>query len=137
MKKDVGQWAQQCSGYQVNKVHRHTKSPHGSFEVPEKRFVWSHIDLVGPLPPSCGNTWVMTIINQTTRYLEAVPLRDATAQTVAYLLQCVARFCVPGHLTSDRVVQVTSQVWEILAKALGTKLHCTTAYHPQGNGLVE
>ena len=40
----------------------------------------------------------------------------------------------PGHLTSDRGVQFTSQVWEIMAKALGTKLHCTTAYHPAAYG---
>ena len=66
----------------------------------------------------------MTIIDRTTRYLEAVPLRDATAEMVAdaYLLHWVAKFGVPGHLTSDRGVQFTSQLWEILAKALGTKL---------------
>ena len=30
-----------------------------------------------------------------------------------------------------------SQVWEIMSKALGTKLHRTTAYHPQANDLVK
>ena len=139
MNKDVGQWAQQCVSFQVNKVHRHTKSPHGNFQVPKKRFVWSHIDLVGQLPSSCGNIWVMTIVDRTTRYIEAVPLCNPTAQTVAdtYLLNWVAKFSIPGHLTSDHGVQFTSQVWEIMAKALGTKLHRTTPYHPQANGLVE
>ena len=93
----------------TNKVHRHTRTPPGKFNVPDKRFVWSHIDLVGPLPPSCGFTWIMTIIERTTRDLEAIPLRDATAQTVAdaYLLHRVAKFRVPGHLTSGRGVQFT------------------------------
>ena len=124
-------------GCQANKVHHHTKAPPRIFEVPAKCFVWSHIDLVGPLPQSCGFTWIMTIIDRTTRYLEAIPLRDATAQTVAdaYLLHWVAKFRVSGHLKSDRGVQFTSQLWEI--KALGTKLHRTTAYHPAANGLVE
>ena len=109
MKKDVGKWAQQCKGCQVNKVHCHTRTPPGKFNVPDQRFVWSHIDLVGPLPPSCGFTWIMTIIERTTRDLEAIPLRDATAQTVAdaYLLHRVAKFRVPGHLTSGRGVQFT------------------------------
>ena len=71
--------------------------------------------------------------------LEAILLREATAQTVvdANLLHWVAKFGVPGHLTSDRGVQFTSQLWEIMAKALSTKLHCTTAYHPTANGLVK
>ncbi len=139
MKKDIGKWAQQCTGCQVNKVPRHTRTPPEKFNVPDKILVWSHIDLVGPLPPSCGFMWIMTIIDRTTRYLEAIPLRDAKARTVAdaYLLQWVAKFGVPGHLTSDRGVQFTSQLWEIMAKDLRTKLHQMTAYHPAANGLVE
>ena len=123
----------------MNKVHRHVKAPIGQIHVPERRFQWSHIDLVGPLPVSGGNTWLLTMIDRTTRHLEAVPLANATADTVAdaYLLNWVARFGVPSHLTSDRGPQFTSQVWECLNKALGTRMHLTTAYHPAANGLVE
>jgi hypothetical protein len=79
------------------------------------------------------------MIDRTTRHLEAVPLPDATAETVAeaYLLHWVARFGVPGHLTSDRGAQFTGKVWAIMNEALGTKMHLTTAYHPAANGLVE
>ena len=115
------------------------KATPGKFDVPEKHFVWSHIDLAGPLPQSCRYTWIITLIDRTTRYLEAIPLCDVTAQTVAdaYLLHWVAKFGVPGHLTSDREVHFTSQLWEIMERALGTKLHRTTAYHPAANSLVE
>ena len=69
--------------------------------MPEKQFIWSHIDLVGPVPLSFGYTWLMTSIDRTTQYLEAVTLRDVTVQTLTdkYLLQWVAKFGVPGHLT--------------------------------------
>jgi transposase InsO family protein len=40
-------------------------------------------------------------------------------------------------VTSDRGSQFTSKLWTAIAKLLGTKLHHTTAYHPQSNGLVE
>ena len=44
---------------------------------------------------------------------------------------------MPKDITSDRGPQFTSQLWSSFAELLGTKLHHTTAYHPQANGLVE
>ena len=49
----------------------------------------------------------------------------------------IARFGVPSIITSDRGVQFTSQIWQILCKTLRIKHVVTTAYHPQSNGLVE
>ena len=40
-------------------------------------------------------------------------------------------------ITSDRGPQFTSDIWRALSETLGAKLHRTTAYHPQSNGLVE
>ena len=40
-------------------------------------------------------------------------------------------------MPSDRGPQFTSQLWKSITQLLGTRLHCTTAYNPQPNGLVE
>ena len=40
-------------------------------------------------------------------------------------------------MPSDRGPQFTSQLWKSITQLLGTRLHRTTAYHPQSNGLVE
>ena len=40
-------------------------------------------------------------------------------------------------MSSDRGSQFTSRLWASISQLLGTKLHHTTAYHPQANGLVE
>ena len=40
-------------------------------------------------------------------------------------------------MTSDRESQFTSELWSVLSQLHGTRLHCTSAYHPQSNGLVE
>ena len=40
-------------------------------------------------------------------------------------------------MSSDRGNQFTSSLWDHIGKLFGTKLHRTTAYHPQSNGLVE
>ncbi len=40
-------------------------------------------------------------------------------------------------MSSDRAPQFTSHFWTAMAELLGTKLHRTTSYHPQSNGMVE
>ena len=40
-------------------------------------------------------------------------------------------------ITSDRGSQFTSSLWEHMAETLGTRIHHTTAYNPEPNGLLE
>ena len=49
----------------------------------------------------------------------------------------IARFGIPLDMSSNRGPQFTSQLSTAVASFLGTQLHCTTAYHPHANGLVE
>ncbi|CAL1568882.1 unnamed protein product [Knipowitschia caucasica] len=139
LKKDVKTWASTCVACQRAKVQRHVKAPLGPFSVPERRFEHVHVDLVGPLPPSRGFTHLLTMVDRTTRWPEVVPLLSTTAADVAraFIYSWVARFGVPLDLTSDRGPQFTSELWTSVAGSLGVKLHRTTAYHPQANGLCE
>jgi transposase InsO family protein len=56
---------------------------------------------------------------------------------VAFLQGWLSRYGLPSDISSDRGAQFTSDLWADLTTLLGTKLHHTTAYHPQSNGLVE
>ena len=97
----------------------------------------------------CGTTacirFVVNLVNKTTmvdmftRWPEAIPLVDAQTTTCvkALALHWIARFGVPAELTSDRGSQFTSELWATLSQLNGTRLHRTTAYHPQSNGIVE
>jgi hypothetical protein len=79
------------------------------------------------------------MIDRTSRWIEAVPLKDMEAATCAdaFVAAWVARFGVPAQLTSDRGRQFTSAIWTHVCQQLGVQ-HClTTAYHPQANGMVE
>lgn len=139
LKKDVRNWANTCIVCQRSKVHHHVKAPLAPFSVPEKRFGHVHVDLVGPLPPSHGFTHLFTTVDRTTRWPEAVPLASMTSADVAraFIATWVARFGVPSDVSSDRGPQFTSELWSVVAQGLGVKLHRTTAYHPQANGLCE
>uniref|UniRef100_A0AAV2JSQ4 Integrase catalytic domain-containing protein n=1 Tax=Knipowitschia caucasica TaxID=637954 RepID=A0AAV2JSQ4_KNICA len=79
------------------------------------------------------------MVDRTTRWPEVVPLSSTTSADVAraFIYLWVARFGVPPDLTSDRGPQFTSELWTSVAGSLGVKLHRTTAYHPQANGLCE
>ena len=139
MRKMVNQWTKQCLQCQRSKIQTHTHAPLQHFKVPAKRFSHIHIDIVGPLPPSSGFTHLLTIMDRTTRWPEAIPLHDTTTTECARALisTWIARFGVPLDMTSDRGPQFTSAMWSIISSQLGIQLHCTTAYHPQANGLVK
>ena len=139
MRKQVSSWVKQCHHCQSSKVHKHTKSPLEEFSVPAKRFSHINVDIVGPLPFSSGFTYLLTIIDRNTRWPEAIPLRGITSSECvqALISGWIARFGVPGDISSDRGSQFTSSLWNDLAHRLGVKLHHTSAYHPQANGMIE
>ena len=74
LNKQVGIWARACMPCQTSKVHWHIKAPFQTFHVPCRHFDHIHIYLVGPLPPSKGFTHLLTIVDRSTRWPEAVPL---------------------------------------------------------------
>ena len=136
---DVRRWARACMQCQRSKIHRHTTAPPGTFATPDARFDRVHIDLVGPLPPSNGFVYLLTCVDRFTRWPEAIPLVDCTAETVAqaFVQVWISRFGTPSTVTTDRGRQFESRLWRALTQLLGTKHMHTTAYHPIANGLVE
>ena len=139
MNKDITKWTRECVECQKSKVQRHTKAAIQSFTQPKRRFDHINIDIVGPLPSSQGYTCLLTAVDRFTRWPEAIPMPDATAVSCARALaqSWFSRFGVPTDMSSDRGKQFTSAIWAQISKLLGIKLHFTTAYHPQANGMVE
>ena len=137
--RDIRMWAKTCLKCQKCKVNRHTKTPLGTFTTPDARFDHVHIDIVGPLPPSEGHSYLLTCVDRYTRWPEAFPMGDITAETVArtFVTHWVARFGAPSTITTDRGRQFESRLFHALATQLGTTRIRTTAYHPASNGLVE
>ena len=139
MKKDITHRCNECLSCQASKIQRHYRAPVEAIPVPPRRFTHVHVDIVDPLPTSRGYTYLLTILDRTTRWPEAVPLQDITAASCAraFMTGWVARFGVPLQMTSDRGRQFISSLWSEMARSLGTQLHRTTSYHPQANGMVE
>ncbi|KFD60560.1 hypothetical protein M514_27264 [Trichuris suis] len=137
--KDVRLWARLCLTCQRTKIQRHVRTPPKYFAVPDSRFDHVHVDIVGPLPPSRGYTYLLTMVDCFTRWPEAVPLTNCKAETVArgFTTAWISRFGLPSIITTDQGRQFQSSLWLALAKFLGIQLAPTSAYHPQANGLIE
>ena len=92
---------------QTSKVARHIRTPLRQFELPHRRFDDINVDLVGPLPPSQGFGYLLTIVDWFTRWLEAIPLADVSSITCAraFLFHWVSRFGLPINISSDREIQ--------------------------------
>ncbi len=140
LSSQVAAWCRDCQQCQQPKVTRQPAAAPQAIANPIQRFSHLHIDLVGPLPPSSGGeTHLLTILDRSTRWPEAIPLRSTSAESCATALVSgwVARFRVPQQITSDRGSQFTSSVWDSLMRRLGVKSRLTTPYHPQSNGAIE
>ncbi len=124
---------------QAAKITRHNKAPLQTFQVPSQKFQHIKVVLVGPLTPSHGYTYLFTVVDRFSRWAEAFPLVESSAQPCgeALIHGWVSRFGVPADISSDRGAQFTSHLWDAMTNGLGTTLHHTTADHPQSNGLVE
>ncbi|GFV91761.1 retrovirus-related Pol polyprotein from transposon 297 [Trichonephila clavipes] len=136
---DVTKWARHCLACQKSKIHRHTRSPLSSFQEPSQRFDHVHLYLIGPLPPSNGYTYCLTMIDRFSKWPEAQPLKDITAEAVAeaFFSSWVSRFGTPAILTTDRGRKFESSLFKALSKLLGVQKCRTTGYHPQANGMIE
>ena len=136
---DVRRWARSCIPCQRAKINKHTAAPLSSFPTPNTRFDVVHIDLVGPLPPSQGYSYLLTCVDRFTRWPEVLPIKDISAETVAkaFISGWISRFGVPSTIVTDRGCQFESTLWSHLMSFLGTKCSRTTSYHPQSNGMVE
>jgi hypothetical protein len=105
-------------------------------EGPAQRW---HIDLVSMAKSNRGNGKLCVAVDALSRWVEAAPLPDASATTVAeFVLERIfLRHGTPLQLHSDQGKEFENQLVKRLAAVVGTRKTATTAYHPQGNGLCE
>ncbi|GJY52983.1 putative reverse transcriptase domain-containing protein, partial [Tanacetum coccineum] len=99
------------------------------------------MDLVTKLPrSSSGYDSIWVIVDRLTKSTHFLPIReDYKMEKLAriYINEIVARHGVPVSIISDRDGRFASHLWQALQKALGTKLHMSTAYHPETDGQSE
>lgn len=98
------------------------------------------MDFVTGLPPSEGNTTILTVVERFAKAVHFIPLPKlpSALETADLLVLHVFRLHgIPVDVVSDRGPQFASQVWKAFCRALGAKVSLSSGYHPQTNRQTE
>lgn len=97
-----------------------------------------NLDFKGPLPSVSRNRYLLTIVDEFSRFPFAIPCPDISATTVISCLQSLfSLFGLPAYVHSDRGASFMSSDLKNFLHSQGVATSRTTAYNPQGNGQVE
>ena len=139
--KDVHDYVNACSVCASNKVSH--QRPAGELRpLPIPRRPWSHIsmDFVTGLPPSNGNTVVLTVVDRLSKMvhfiaLPKLPSAKETAEVMMFNVFKIHGF--PEDIVSDRGPQFISRFWKEFCSLLGATVSLSSGFHPQTNGQSE
>jgi len=105
---------------QKGKIIHHNRAPLQRFSLPSEIFFHIHADIIGPLPPSNGYRYLLTVIDRFTRWVTATPMKEVTAASTAdaFMQGWIQYYGVPKILSTDRGTQFMSQLWKELMRFL-------------------
>lgn len=98
------------------------------------------MDFITGLPPSRGYTVIMVVVDRLSKYAHFAPLPtkfDVIRVTHLFINNVVQHHGFPKTLVSDRDPVFSNATWEEMHRLSGTKLHFSTAYHPQSDCQTE
>lgn len=116
------------------------KAPMQIGKLADMPFQHISVDLIGEIvPPSkAGHRWVLTIVDNCTRYVEAITLKKIDTITVYEALETfMLRMGFCETISSDNGSQFTSDLMEQILKQLKIFHIRCSPYHAQSNGIVE
>lgn len=139
MRTQVEQFVKTCDLCQKRKIPNQRKlgllNPISPSITPFSRL---QLDFIGPLIPSYGKEYILTITDVATKFSFTYPLKTADAQSVSKcLLDLITQYGMFQIIQSDRGTTFTSKIIQHLVLALGACQIFSSAYMPQINGLVE
>ena len=139
MRVDITNHIQQCVQCAQVRGTIAGPSPMQEFPIPSEPWETAAIDLL-KLPRSHqGSSYVLVAVDYFSKYAILVPLAQKTADVVAKALvdNVFCKYNIPKTLLSDNGTEFKNEVVENVCKIYKIDQCFTTAYHPQGNGLVE
>ena len=138
LRKDVSAFVKSCHPCQLAKQSRTVSPGIGQFDVPDKRFSFIHLDIVGPLPVSEGYKFLLTIYDRCSRWTEAYPLaRDSSEEVCRAFMEWTSRFGLCQVAMSDNGNAFVANLFQDVLKSFGVEVRFSPVYHPATNGAIE
>ncbi|XP_037833528.1 uncharacterized protein LOC112450623 isoform X3 [Kryptolebias marmoratus] len=141
MTRDVREFIAACPQCAQAKVPRHR--PAGLLRpLPIPSRPWSHVsmDFITGLPPSAGNSVILTIVDRFSKMVHLVPLKKlpSSKEMAGIMAKEVFRLHgIPKDIVSDRGPQFVSRFWREFCKLLGISVSLSSGFHPQTDGQTE
>ena len=141
LKSDVSRFCKSCHTCQmVGKPNQTIPKAHlqpiPAFDEPFSRII---IDCGGPLPKTkSGNEYLHTIMCASTRFPEAIPLRNIKTKNIVKALVKFFTFVgLPKSVQSDQGSNVMSGIFQQVMHELGITQYKSSPYHPESQGALE
>ena len=141
LKSDVSQFCKSCHTCQmVGKPNQTIPKAHlqpiPAFDEPFSRII---IDCVGPLPKTkAGHEYLLTIMCASTRFPEAIPLRNIKTKNIVKALVKFFTFVgLPKSVQSDQGSNFMSGIFQQVMHELGITQFKSSPYHPESQGALE
>ena len=141
LKSDVSKYCKtyhtcQMVGKPNQTIPKAKLQPIPAFDEP---FIRILIDCVGSLPRTkSGNEYLLTIMCTSTRFPEAIPLRNIkTKSIVKALIKFFTFVGLPKSVQSDQGSNFMSGIFQQVMHELGIKQYRSSAYHPESQGALE
>ena len=141
LKSDVSQHCKSCHTCQMvgkpnQTIPKANLQPIPAFDEPFSRII---IDCVGPLPKTkSGCQYLLTIMCASTRFPEAIPLRNIKTKTIVKaLVKFFTLVGLPKSIQSDQGSNFMSGTFQQVMHELGIKQYKSSAYHPESQGALE
>lgn len=140
MRQDVEWYVKQCASCAATKhgnrsIRAHLQQYHAG--CPMERI---HMDILGPFPESDrGNKYILVIMDQFTKWVEAYPVPDQSAETTArtLVMECLSKIGAPLAIHTDQGRNFESGLFKGICRLFQIAKTRTTPYHPASNGQVE
>ena len=123
-----------CRGCEVcnrsKKLHQKNKPPIASIIM----------EILGPFVTSSdGNKYVLTIVDQFSKWVTMTAMPDHTAETVAhnFLVHYMCTFGAPLFIHTDQGAEFNGSLFECFCKLFQITKTRTTPHHPSSNGQCE
>ena len=141
LRKAVAEFCKSCHACQmVGKPNQIIpKAPLQPIPAVQEPFSRTIVDCVGPLPKTrSGNHYLLTIMCASTRFPEAIPLRNIKTKTIVTALAMFFTLVgLPSFIQSDQGSNFMSGVFQLVTYELGITQYKSSAYHPQSQGALE
>ncbi len=140
MASDIQRWCDTCIVCATINQGKPGRTKLCRPEPPKGPWELLQLDFIGPLPSAKGGyRYCLVIIDTFSKWVEAIPTRNNSANTVARVVanQILPLWGAPIQIESDQGTHFTGQVMKQICQMLNIKQRFHIPYRPQSSGMVE